>query len=36
MKIAPGDRLTAAVLVQGTQVTLQLTNTTRRVRVTVA
>ncbi len=34
MKIAPGDRLTAAVLVQGTQVTLQLTNTTRRVRVT--
>jgi hypothetical protein len=34
MKLAPGDRLTAAVLVQGTQVTLQLTNTTRRVRVT--
>ena len=34
MKIAPGDRLTAAVLVQGTQVTLQLTNTTRRVRTT--
>jgi hypothetical protein len=34
MKIAPGDRITAAVLVQGTQVTLQLTNTTRRVRVT--
>ena len=34
MKIAPGDRLTAAVLVQGTQVTLQLTNTTRRVRMT--
>jgi hypothetical protein len=34
LKLAPGDRVTAAVLVQGTQVTLQLTNTTRRVRVT--
>ena len=34
MKLAPGDRVTAAVLVQGTQVTLQLTNATRRVRVT--
>ncbi len=34
MEITPGDRITAAVLVQGTQVTLQLTNTTRRVRVT--
>ena len=27
LKILPGDRITAAVLVQGTQVTLQLTNT---------
>jgi len=34
MKMAPGDRMTAAVLVQGTQVTLQLTNTTRHIRVT--
>ena len=34
MKLAPGDRVIAAVLVQGAQVTLQLTNTTRRVRVT--
>ena len=34
MTIAPGDRITAAVLVQGTQVTLQLTNATRHVRVT--
>jgi Peptidase A4 family len=34
MKMAPGDRMTAAVLVQGTQVTLQLTNSTRHIRVT--
>ena len=34
MKMAPGDRMTAAVLVQGMQVTLQLTNTTRHIRVT--
>jgi hypothetical protein len=34
MRIAPGDRIVAAVLVQGTQVTLQITNTTRHVRVT--
>jgi hypothetical protein len=34
LKILPGDRITAVVLVQGTQVTLQLTNTTRRTRVT--
>jgi hypothetical protein len=34
MTIAPGDRITAAVLVQDTQVTLQLTNTTQHVRVT--
>ena len=34
MKIAPGDRMTAAVLVQGTQVVLQLTNATRHLRAT--
>jgi hypothetical protein len=34
MVVRPGDRITAAVLVQGTQVTLQLTNATRRARVT--
>ncbi len=34
LKSLPGDRITAAVLVQGTQVTLQLTNATRRTRVT--
>jgi len=34
MTISPGDRISAAVLVQGSQVTLQLTDATRRVRVT--
>jgi hypothetical protein len=34
MTVRPGDRITAAVLIQGTQVTLQLTNATRHVRVT--
>jgi hypothetical protein len=34
MRILPGDRVSAAVLAQGTQVTLQLTNLTRHVRVT--
>jgi Peptidase A4 family len=34
MKIRPGDRITAAVLVQGTQVILQITNRTTHVRVT--
>ena len=34
MKILPGDQISAAVLVQGTQVTLQITNLTRRSRVT--
>jgi Peptidase A4 family len=35
MVVRPGDRITAAVLVQGgTQVILQLTNNTRRVRIT--
>ena len=34
MKIRPGDRITTAVLVQGTQVILQITNRTTHVRVT--
>jgi Peptidase A4 family len=34
MTVRPGDRITAAVLVQGAQVTLQLTNPTRHARVT--
>ena len=34
MTVRPGDRITAAVLVQGGQVTLQLTNTTRHARAT--
>ena len=34
VKVAPGDRITAAVLVSGTQVILQVTNRTRRVRFT--
>jgi hypothetical protein len=34
MTVRPGDRITAAVLVQGAQVTLQLTNATRHARVT--
>ena len=34
MTILPGDRISAAVVAQGTEVTLQLTNATRHVRVT--
>ena len=34
LKVAPGDRITAAVLVVDTQVILQITNTTRHVRFT--
>ena len=34
VKVAPGDRITAAVLVVDTQVILQITNTTRHVRFT--
>ncbi len=34
MKIRPGDRITTAVLVQGTQVILQITNRSTGVRVT--
>ena len=34
MKIRPGDRITTAALVQGTQVILQITNRTTHVRVT--
>ena len=34
LKINPGDSITAAVLVKGTEVTLQLTNNTRRTRAT--